>query len=323
MRRSWGIVAALSGVALAVPGAALAADQSTPAGDASASAVAAQVDGIASAGETHARSGQNDAEATGNALTLGGAPPAKQFGGTTKSADDADDHDALVDTGDTPLGRAAVTPWETHTRKPSSSTSNCRTAQGRAAIARVTLIDKKTLDVNVLQSQSDTKHCGLTSAGAGSSDGATVALGGDGGLLLTLLHSDAQSGQGGSTYLISINGNKIADDEQAGGNCAIEVPGLVGLTCLTVGGGAGSVFSDVAHVTLGDGQFTGTLVGSSGTPAAGTASVLPETIERAPSSGGATGSALARTGAAVGAFAALGLAAIALGEVVRRRAATR
>lgn len=322
MRKSWGLIAALSGVALVVPAGALAAEQSTPAGDATTDAVAAQVDGVASAGETHARAGQNDAEATGNALTLGGKPPAKQFGGTTKSDGDADDKDALLDTGDTPLGRVALTPWETHARKPSSATGNCRTARGRAAVARVTLIDKKTLDVNVLQSQSDAKHCGMSSSGAGTSDGATVALGGEGGLLLTLLHSQAQTGQDGKSYLISINGNEIANNEQAGGSCSLEVPGLLGITCLTVGGGTGTVFSDVADLALGDGQFTAKLVGTSSTPAAAGSAVLPESIEAAPSAGSSNAGALARTGVDIAGFAALGLAAIALGEFVRRRGRT-
>jgi hypothetical protein len=323
MRKSWGMVAALSAVALAIPAAALAADPpattTTPAGDGSANAVAAQVDGVVSAGETKARSGPNDADATGNAVTLGGTPPSKEFGGSVKSDGDADDHGSLLDTDSTPLGRVQVTPWEAHTKK--AGADGCRTAQGRAAVARVTLIDKSVADVNVLQSQSDASHCGLKSTGKGSSDGAHAMIGGEGGLVLTLLHSEAATDDNGKTYLISINGNEIANNEQADGGCSLDVPGLLGLTCLTVGGGEGTVFADVADATLGDGALTAKLVGTTSSPdkSGGAASVLPETIEPAPAAAPSTVGRLARTGLDLGAFAALGLVAIALGEAVRRR----
>jgi hypothetical protein len=324
MRRSWGIAACLTaGLALAAPGTALAqeAPTTTPAGDGSASAVAAEIEGVAAAGETEARAGQNDAEATANALSLGGEPPSEQFGGSTKSDGDSDASGGLLDTGDTPLGRLQLTPWEAHTRSASATNGNCRTAQGRAAVARLTLIDKDTLDVNLLQSQSDARHCGLKSFGAASSDGATVALGGEGGLLLTLLHTDVATDDDGNTYLVSINDNEILTGEQAGGQCALEVPGLLGLTCLTVGGGEGTVFADVASLTLGEGALDATLVGATGSPdKSGGASVLPETIEPAPSTGD---NGLARTGVEVAGLTLLGCAGIVIGELLRRRAASR
>ena len=323
MRRCWGIAASIGGaLALAVPGAALAQETptTTPAGEGSASAVAAEIEGVAAAGETEARAGQNDAESKANALALGGEPPSEQFGGSTKSNGDSDASGALIDTEDTPLGRLQVTPWEAHTRSPSSANGNCRTAQGRAAVARVTLIDKDTLDVNVLQSQSDARHCGLQSFGAASSDGATVALGGEGGLFLTLLHSDVATDDEGNTYLVSINDNEILNGEQTGGQCTLDIPGLLGLTCLAVGGGDGTVFADVADLTLGDGALDATLVGATGSPdKSGAPSVLPEAIEPAPAPSDST---LARTGANLAAFALVGLLGIALGELVRRRFVT-
>ena len=322
MRKSWGIAACLTaGLVLVVPGTALAQETptTTPAGEGSASAVAAEIEGVAAAGETEARAGQNDAEATANALSLGGEPPSEQFGGTTKSDGDSDASGGLLDTGDTPLGRLQVTPWEAHTRKASAANGNCRTAQGRAAVARVTLIDKDTLDVNLLQSQSDARHCGLRSFGAGSSDGATLALGGEGGLLLTLLHSDVATDAEGNTYLVSINDNQILTGDDAGGQCALEVPGLLGLTCLTVGGGEGTVFADVAGLTVGDGALDATLVGATGSPdKSAAASVLPEAIEPAPAAGDA---GLARTGINLAGTILLALAGVAVGELLRRRAA--
>lgn len=314
-------VATVAGVGVAtVPGVAFA--QTTPAADGTASAVAAEVGDILAVGETSAKAGTAEAEATANALSLGGAPPAAQFGGSTKSTGDSDASGNLIDTGDTPLGRLQVTPWEAHTR---GSEGNCRTASGRAALARLTLIDEQTLHVNLFQSQSDAAHCGLTSTGKSASDGATVDLGGEGGLALVLLHSEADSANTGKTFLVSLNGNEIGNDEQAGGQCALEVPGLLGLTCLTVGGGEGTVFSDVAKLVVGDGALAGSVVGSEGSGTNAPApQVLPTEIDNGgaaapPADSGARPGALARTGLGLGAIAALGSALVAAGEALRRR----
>lgn len=328
MRKAIGLAAAISGVALVIPGTAAFAD-TTPAPDGVASAVAAQVGDLVAVGQTSAKAGTSEAEATANALSIGGAPPSKEFGGTTKSSDDSDASGGLIDTGSTPLGRVQVTPWEAHTRKPAAATNNCRTATGKAALARITLVDDKTGQVNVLQSQSDATHCGLTSTGASSGDGATVDLGGDGGLALVLLHSQADSANKGTTFLVSLNGNEIGSDDQAGGQCAISVPGLLGLTCLTVGGGQGTVFADVAKLVVGDGALTGTVVGSDGKGTAAPAPAVLDTqidngnaAQAAPapaSDNGVFNGSLARTGGELGAMALLGAMLVALGETTRRR----
>ena len=316
MRRAIAAVAAVSGAALIVtPGAAFA--ETTPAVDGTASAVAAQVGDLLAVGQTSAKAGASEMEATANALAIGGEPLSEQFGGSTKSTGTSKKSGQLLDTGSTPLGRVQVTPWEVATEPK----DGCRTASGRAALARVTLIDEETLHINVLQSQSDARHCGATSTGKGSSDGGTLNLGGDS-LALVLLNSEADSSNTGKTFLISLNGNEIANDEQAGGQCALEIPGLLGLTCLTVGGGEGTVFSDVAKLVVGDGALTGSVVGSQGT---GTKEpqVLPTVIDNgglAPAPADNVGSgALARTGTELGAVALLGGMLVALGEATRRR----
>jgi hypothetical protein len=317
MRRTIAALAAVSGAALVVtPGVAFA--ETTPAVDATASAVAAQVGDILAVGQTSAKAGQSEMEATANALAIGGAPLSEQFGGSTKSTGSSKKSGQLLDTGSTPLGRLQVTPWEAATEPK----DGCRTASSRAALARVTLVDEETLHLNVLQSQSDASHCGATSTGKGSSDGATLNLGGDA-LALVLLHSEADSSNAGSTFLLSLNGNEIVTGEQAGGQCALEVPGLLGLTCLAVGGGEGTVFSDVAKLVVGDGALTGSIVGSQGT---GTKEpqVLPTAIDNggaaapAPADGVQSG-ALARTGTELGAMALVGGMLVALGAATRRR----
>lgn len=322
-RKSWGLLAALSGMALSVPGMALAAETptapaaadttqtSTPAQDATAHAVAAKVGDIASAGETDAKAGPTDAEATGNALTLGGKPPADQFGGTaTTKSGDKKKSGHLLDTGETPLGRLQLTPWDAEVAQ-----AQCRTADGKAAVARAVLVNADVLALNLLQSESHAKHCGMESSGSGSSDGATVNLGGKSGLMLTLLHSEAATGSKGETYLLNINGNKIGTDEQVGaGKCALNVPGLLGVTCLTVGGGQGSVFADVADLTLGDGQLTAKLVGTDGQAAAAPKvqgeTFTPPAAEPAPAR---QGGSLARTGAELGGLALAGAGLMAAG----------
>lgn len=325
MRITMAALAAVSGVAAVIAPGTAALAETTPAVDGTASAVAAQVGDLLAVGETSAKAGTAEAEATANAVSIGGAPPSEQFGGSTKSTGDSDASGNLLDTGDTPLGRAQVTPWEAHTRAPSSATNNCRTASGRAALARFTLIDEQTLHINVLQSQSDATHCGLLSTGKASSDGATVDVGGDGGLALVLLHSEADSTNKGKAFLVSLNGNEIGNDEQAGGQCVIEIPGLLGLTCLTVGGGQGTVFADVAKLVVGDGALSGSVVGSEGTGTNAQPQVQTVQIDDgsaaapAPAAGVSTGS-LARTGTELGAIALLGGMLVALGETVRRRA---
>lgn len=314
------IIAAVAGAALVVPGVAAAAETVTqPAQPGSAEAVAAQVQGVLAVGHTKAEAGEQDSSATANALELGGNPPASQFGGSTN---DGEQSGALLDTNDTPLGRVQVTPWHAKAAKSDS----CRTASGEAALARVTVVDSKTLDVNVLQSQSAAEHCGLTSKGSGSSDGATVNLG-DGALALLLLHSEAASDSTGKNYVLSVNGNEILGNDQAGGNCALELPGLLSLTCLVVGGGEGSVFSTVAGITAGGGALGADVSSVKAQQASAAPAVMDNTVEPAPAPSAepaaAPGGTLPFTGAELGTLVLAGASLLGSGgglyAVSRRR----
>ena len=136
--------------------------------------------------------------------------------------------------------------------------------------------------MNVLQSESHASHCGMTSKGSGSSDGATVDLG-DGVLQAVVLHSEGASGAKGASYLVSINGTEIGSSEQAGGSCALSVPSVLDLTCLTAtgGDGSGNVLAEVAQLSALDGALGANVVfvqaspaGVAGTPVAEPAPAL-------------------------------------------------
>src|SRR4051794_11045214 len=94
-------LAALVGVgllAIAAPTALADTDTvTTPAPPSSASATAAKVDDVVAVGHTDATAGPADSTpdgtSTGDAVELGGSPPAPQFGGTQTG--DGDSHGAL------------------------------------------------------------------------------------------------------------------------------------------------------------------------------------------------------------------------------------
>ena len=281
----------------------------------SATAVALEIKDILAIAKTDVEATGRGGTATANALEIGGAPLAEQTGGTQQGVGES--HSALIDTGDTPLGRLQVTPWKAEVK----NTEACREAYGEAALARLTLIDEQTLDVDVLQSSSRAQHCGLRSEGAGSSDGAVVNLG-DGALSIILLHSDVATGAEGHSYAIGLNGQTLISDADAGGACNVELPGLLALGCLMVGGGEGGlVDATFASLDVGDGALLGTVVGGSASPGA---AAVPEAPAPAPAelpTQGPDTDTLPRTGGP-GGLLLLGGAAIAAALATRRRAAT-
>ena len=261
------------------------ADTSAPPGDAS--AVAAQVVAggtqVVSVAQTTAHAGQDGANATANALALGGSPPASQFGGTQKGAGESSG--SFLDTGPSSSGRLQVTPWDAKV----SDDGSHRHSHSQAALARLALGDPTTaqsLTVDALQSSSDADWTSAASRGSSSSDGLLVNAG-DGMLVIDVLHAEATSnGQGsGSSYLVSVNGNQIGTSQQANGGCALTVPSLLTLSCLTASGGNGSAVSQVLQTALGDTttpqSAAGTIVGA-GASGSSAATVAPPAAAQAP-----------------------------------------
>lgn len=243
----------------------------TPPPPASATGSALDIAGVLGIGQTSAEAGPTSSSATASAISLGGATLQDgTTGGSAKTGENKTGN--IFDSGATPLGSLAIAPWSAQAASGSASS--------KAALARITVVDANTVAINVLQSQSDAKYDATGSHGSASSDGATVMLGG-GALFLDVLHSEASSGQGGSSYLVGINGQQIGSSDQAAGACVIDASPLLKLICLTANGGKGGTTADaaVAQVDLGGGALTGTVVGSTskGAPAAAAPTVSKPT----------------------------------------------
>src|SRR5436190_5552537 len=256
-----GAVAASSG-----PDPAPATTHQAPPSDSHATAV--KLDNLLKVGDTSSHAGDDGGSADADALDLGGNTLIDgKTGGSQKVSGSSSG--ALIDTGATPLGSLAVTPWKASAKKDDSGSSSA----ADAALAHLTVIDDKTLDVWLLHSQSDSSWTAGESKSSSTSDGASVNAG-DGALEVLVLHSKSESGGKGSSALVSINGNDIGSSDQANGSCALSIPQVAQLTCLDASGGKGSnggqSTADGATATLGDskepqGVITG--VGSKGTKA--------------------------------------------------------
>ncbi len=248
----------------AFAGTAAATDVPPPPGNAEGYALL--IDPLLSVGHTKA-STAGSGSATGNAVEVGGKPLIDGTTGGTQSGAGSK-HGALLDTGATPLGQLQVTPWEatvTNTASGSSSDSD-------AALLKLFLVDPTVLRAAVLHSHSHADSNSNGTSGSSSSDGAEVNAG-DGQLDVKVLHAESSSSSGGKSYLLSINGNEVGSSDQANGSCALSVPGVASLSCLSASGGKSATVnqasSSVGDATLGSGQGHGTVSGtaSSGHPA--------------------------------------------------------
>lgn len=317
-----------------------------PAPPSEAEAYAAQLqlggEQVAAVGHTQAQAGSDAgaSSAHAGAVELGPEPPpAEQFGGTQEGAGASSG--AFIETDDTgfeQLGRIAVTPWEAAVSEDGSG----RHSHAKASLLELLLAPGGTriLQVSVFVSESSADHTDALSKSRASTDGVVVILGDpstDQSLTLRILHSEASSESGASTYVISIADNKIAsnEDELGGGLAqicsAINIPGLLKLLCVQASGGAAQVLGAV----LGDGGAQGGLVDLLRVQQAGGAGAEPAPVAPAPEVMGITevapeapaeaevaGASLPRTGAGVMGFAAgllvlLGALQIAM---VQRRA---
>ena len=325
-----------------------------PAPSGSASAYAVQVGSIAALSHTAASASGSGESATANPLELGGNPPASQFGGTQTGAGSTSG--SLFDTGTTPLGRLALTPWTASATSGPSGNS----ASGLADIVLLDLGDQGTqqsASLRVLQSQSNAAWNGQSSTGSSSSDGAILDVGGPGGLAVDVLHSESSSSGAGSSYLLSINGNQIGSSSQANGQCSLSLPSLLSLNCLTASGGTatssagGTVLTSTGGVLAaavgptGSGLTAGLIQSAStsaqapasspavtpavSSPASGAPAAAPSAIApaasapaaAAPTAASSAASSLPFTGANIGLLlaAALALAAAGAGLVAAAR----
>ena len=302
----------LAGPALAAERAPL--DRSTtsstpPPGAAEANALL--IDPLLAIAHTKATAGDGSGSATGNAVELGGEPLIDGMTGGTQQGVGSKDG-SLLDTGVTPLGQLQLTPWSATVTSAGGTT----TSDGDAALLRLFLVDPTMLRVALLQSHSHAQSDSNGTSSSSSSDGAVVNAG-DGALDVHVLHAESSSSSGGHSYLIGINGNEIGSSDDANGSCALDVPDVVSLSCLTATGGTGTAASAVGEATLGGGQAGGTVVGTqaSGQQVTQGSGSAPTGTGSSASSGA---SSLPFTGSTLPPIVALGAFAVAAGAWLRQ-----
>ena len=221
-----------------------------PAPTSSAQAYAANILDAIAISHTLASAGSGTTKGTANVIEIGGNPLLPQLGGTQTGAGNS--NGVLLDTGSLGIPTSAlqlqVAPWAVTNTQSSSATSS----NSIADLLVLTLGDTTTsssASLRVLQSTSNANWTSGLSQSNATSDGAILNLGGPSGLNVDVLHSDTSSSTPGSSYIISINGNQIGTNSQAGGQCALTIPSLLSLSCLTATGGlAGTVTSGLSQV---------------------------------------------------------------------------
>ena len=318
------LVAAITGAAalvlmVGIAGAQTAETTTTPAPPGASEAVALNVLDVAAVGHTEAGANDKDAEGSANAVELGGEPLIDgATGGSQKGK--GSNEGSLLDTGETPLGRVMVTPWGVTVEDDGTT----RSSESDAALLKLILIDSGTASVNVLHTNSQASHTDQQSKGRTSSDGAKANVGGEGGITVTLLHSETSSeADGNSSYILGVNDTRVLTSE-SGESCAVSVPGVITLGCLQAAGGPGSSSAAAAQAQVDalGGAPVDVVAGTSQYGQGQSAPVVsPADINRDPAtepevlsaSTGSTGSGMAVTGIDLAKGLAAGLALISIG----------
>lgn len=264
-----GVVAALS----LAPSTAYAQEPTggTPAPNGTARSTVVKVGEILTISETEAEAGPETGRARAGVIYLNGQTV---LGTGGEQEGEGSKEGALFDTGETPLGRLQLAPWEVEVTQSESE----RTARGRSAALDLFVLDEDTVSVVLLESESEARHTDGRSSGSSSSDGARLRIGGD--LIdVTVLHSEASSENGSKSYILKINDTEIGTDEQLGEICNLEIPNVAIVGCLQAGGGTGTdgTTTGSADVLTGDVPLPldTTVVGAESSSGQGRAAVKP------------------------------------------------
>lgn len=289
-----------------------------PAPPGTAEAVALEVEGVVAVARTEAEANQDSGRATANPLELGDSA---LVGETQNGVGIAEGN--LLDTGDIGIGRIAIAPFKAQVERLTDE----RRATAEAALLRLVLLNPDTLTLDVLQSFSQARHSNGQSSGNASSDGAVVTLLGADGIRLVLLHSDGDSLNGASSYVLGLNDTQLITDEDIGNTTQVlDLPGLLTLGLVDVNGGAGSGLVDATNVALNvlDDTVKGTVSGvaASGTPLNASAAP-PSELGAGDNGGGGGGGGLPRTGASILLTLALGLGLVGAGSAVYKSSRRR
>ncbi|HZN14526.1 MAG TPA: hypothetical protein VFB78_09690 [Acidimicrobiales bacterium] len=277
-----------------------------PAPQALADGAAATVGNLVSVGQSGAGANSTNAGASATPLSVLGKPiiGGAQAGNGQKTG-------ALIDTGNTPLGRIQVLPYGV----AASQTATKRQAGAQSAAARVDVLKPDFIHVDVLQSASSATHVGSLSRGQAVSDGVVVRLGGPEGTIIRILHSEADATGQGRTYLLAVGNNALIDNDVLDAACSLDLGPVLNVACMQVAGGVGGLTSSVLEAAIGGvnglhvGAITALGTGGTGDVVEGSR-VLANQITATP-----TAKALARTGTNVWFLAFVAEALVALGAV--------
>jgi hypothetical protein len=284
-----------------------------PAPPGSAEATVAEVDGVVEVSGTEANAGPSGGDADATVLGVGG----EQVIGSTQEGDGTSE-DAVLDTGDTPLGRLTIGPSSASVDSDDDGTNSA----ARTALVDLTVIDENTVALTLAESISEASWTELLSSG--HAETTVLQLGLFGELDIAVLHSETD-GQNSGSYLARINDTAILSSEQVDGNCMIEIPEVLSLQCLTASGGAGAtgVAGSAAGATADvlSGSITGDVASSQSASGSGEAAEPEVSDDETGRSGPADtgGGALPRTGFELMTLTGIAGALIAGGSALLRR----
>jgi len=208
------------------------ADIGTPAPPGKASAVAAQVGSLIDISKTSAVADSGTPAADASVIRIGGQT-LFGLGGSQKG--DGQQGGALLDTGASNPVRLELAPWAAAVEGTAGPT---RRSKASAALARANVAN--VVKAAVLHSESEASWTDTKSTGTAFSNGVEVGV--LDAINIVLLHSEVKTEGKGSSYLVGLNGTEIGTDEQLGKSplCALTLPSVLALSCLTASGGDGT-----------------------------------------------------------------------------------
>jgi hypothetical protein len=200
-----------------------------------------------------------------------------------------------------PLLNLAIADWKTISH--ADEVGNGSSSHNRAALVDLALLGdtpaESLLTVAILESMSNATFTDALSHGDATANGVDLtAL--KGALVIIVLHSETSSDHPGSSYLLSINGNKIG--EAGADGIPITIPGVLTVTLLQVGavGGVGSAVIGTVTMPGGGPESAGLVTAQS----QGAAAVVPAAITPATGGVAAANAAAPKTAASVSAVSA-------------------
>ena len=183
-----------------------------------------------------------------------------------QSVSNASNEGALLALPINPLLNLAIADWRT--TSGADAVKSTSFAHSRAALVDLALLGDTPADslltVALLESTSNATYTGALSHGDAVDNGVDLtAL--RGALVVIVLHSETSSDHPGSSYILSINGNKLGTSDQVGNGDGIPVsiPGVLTLTLLRVNAVGGSAVIGTLTMPSTSGETAGLVTAQS------------------------------------------------------------